>query len=50
MPEEQKHGTASGEQSPSDGRPAEAQPAQPSRSPFDDEGYDTAILSALLDS
>jgi hypothetical protein len=50
MSEEQKHVMASGEHPLSDSRPPEAQPAKPSRSPLDDEGYDTAILSALLDA
>ncbi len=50
MPEEQKHVMASGERPLSNSRPTEAQPANPSRSPLDDEGYDTVILSALLDA
>ncbi len=50
MPEDQKHVLPCGEHPHSDSRPPEAQPAMPSRSPLDDEGYDTVILSALLDA
>ncbi len=51
MREEQKHGAASGDHALGDVRAPEGQPAKKKLPPLDDdEGYDTVILSALLDT